>query len=59
MGTLADKIVPCGRELEHPQRVAGGRGVENDAVIFLLHFLISDEAGKFIERRDFDRARAG
>ena len=59
MGAFADEIAPCRRQLQHPQRVSGRGSIEDDVVIAFLDGFIGDEAGKLIERRNFNGAGAG
>ena len=59
MGALVDEITPCGRQLQHPQRVPCGGRVEDDVIVAFLDGFIRDEVGKCVERCDLDGAGAG
>jgi hypothetical protein len=58
-GVFVEKLIPRLRQTHQAQRVAGGRGVEDDVVVGLRGLGIADEAGEFVKGGDLDRAGAG
>ena len=53
---LVEEGGPIPRQVQQPDGVPGGRGVEDDMVVTADAFVVGEQAGELVERRDLGRA---